>query len=89
MFLVYGPLRIVRGLAGLMFAFQLLALIPSLGYLGTPGATMSTMAGFLFAKLVVIAVLAGIFFGLRALINWIHRKSNGSPHPAMAKVWSL
>jgi hypothetical protein len=26
MFLVYGPLRVVRGLAGLFFMFQLLAL---------------------------------------------------------------
>lgn len=89
MFLVYGPLRVVRGLAGLLFAFQLLALLPSLGYLGTPQASMATMAGFLAAKMAVIAVLAGIFFGLRVLINWIHHKTKGSPHPAMTKLWSV
>lgn len=89
MFLVYVPLRIARTLAGLLFGFQLLALIPLLGYVATPQASMAALAAVFAVKLALVAVLAGVFFGLRILINWVHVKTSGVPHPAMAKVWSL
>ncbi|AYM96602.1 hypothetical protein EAG14_11615 [Acidovorax sp. 1608163] len=68
---------------------QLFVLLPSLGYLATPQAEMSTFASVFALKLAVIAVLGSLFFGLRLLLNWIHDKTKGGPHPALVKLWGL
>jgi hypothetical protein len=36
-----------------------------------------------------MALSGALFFWLRALINRIHAQQHGTPHPALAKPWSL
>jgi len=43
------------------------------------------MVAMVVLKLAVLVVSGGLFFGLRKLINRLHEKKHGEPHPALAK----
>ena len=38
---------------------------------------------------IAIIIFGALFMGLRNLINSMHHKINGKPHPSLTTVWSL
>lgn len=82
---MFGFLRLIRGICGFVFALQVLGLVPVLTWLSQPDAIDGKMVAMVVLKLVVLAVSGGLFFGLRKLINRLHEKKHGEPHPALAK----
>lgn len=88
-----GLLRVVRGFCGFVFVLQAVQIIQALGWLSAP-ETASVDAGKFFAlvlfKVIVLAIAAALFFWLRGVINNLHVKKTGAPHPALAeKKWAL
>lgn len=81
---MFGILRIVRAIAGLGFFFQLIGLFPALTWLQDTSAVDSKMVAFMGIKILLALVFGAIFFGMRLLINWLHIKKDGEPHPALA-----
>lgn len=83
---MYMTLRVLRGIAGLLLALQLFQLVPAIIWPPTYDAEMPGELQFWYTSKIVFTVFFAItFFGLRLLINWIHRKRTGEPHPALAK----
>lgn len=80
-------LRIVRGICGVVFCFQLVGLIPALTWVENPSAlaSESKFVFFLILKIIFALVFGAIFFGMRSLINHMHIKKYGIPHPTLAK----
>lgn len=87
-------LRTIRGLFGLIFAYQLF------GIIGTPIAAMNTISnhpdlvinwmevlGWLTVKVITAILFGGLFFGMRWIIQRLHTKINGVPHPALVGKW--
>lgn len=81
---MFGLLRIVRAIAGLGFLFQLIGLLPVLTWLQDTSAVDGKMIAFLGIKILLALVFGAIFFGMRMLINWLHVKKDGKPHPVLA-----
>lgn len=81
---MFGLLRVVRGVIGVLFVFQLFGMLPLLTWFQNPEA----IGGHHIVQLVIkvlFAVLCGAaFFGMRTFINWLHQKMRGTPHPALA-----
>lgn len=87
---MFGILRIVRAIAGLGFLFQLIGLFPVLTWLQDTSAVDGKMLAFLGIKIVMALIFGAIFFGMRILINWLHIKKDGEPHPVLAnKTFAL
>jgi hypothetical protein len=82
-------LRWVRGFFGLIAGWQVVGLLPLLGWLGSLDQVTGENLAQVFIKLVVLLVAYGIFVGMKKLINWIHSRRFGEPHPAMVSRWSL
>lgn len=83
-------LRIVRGICGLMFGIQVIHLlqIPLAGIEGV--LVTGNILALATIKLIALAVFGGAFFVLRRLINYLHTRSCGEPHPTLAvKKWAL
>ena len=88
-----GLLRFIRGVCGFVFALQIIHVIEAVVFLSKPEAASIDMGGF-FALLLIKVVFLGLggflFFWLRGLINRLHTKKHGTPHPALAdKNWAL
>jgi hypothetical protein len=86
---MFGLLRFIRGLLGLIAAWQVLGLLPVLSWLQDPAAVNGNMMAVLVVKLLVMSLSVGAFFGLRAVINKLHVKRHGIKHPALEKKWAL
>ena len=86
---MYSTLRIIRGIVGFIAGWQIVGLLPIIGWLSNLEATNGGMWAIALLKALVLLVFGGIFFGLRALINKLHTKQHGIPHPAMTGKWSL
>lgn len=86
-------LRTVRGIFGFLFAMQVVQVVEALIWMSKPqaaGADAGSVAALLLIKLVVLAIAGAVFFWLRSLINKLHTKKHGSPHPALGtKRWAL
>lgn len=90
---MFAFLRIIRGICGFFFAMQILQLVEAATWLAKPEAAGVDMGKFLalvIVKVVVLVIAGGLFFWLRGLINKLHTKKSGVPHPALAeKRWAL
>ena len=87
---MFGLLRFIRGVCGFVFALQVLGLVPVLTWFSQPDAIDGKMMAMLVLKIGVLVVFGGLFFGLRKLINRLHEKKHGAPHPALAtKAFAL
>lgn len=88
---MYIVLRVIRAIFGVLFASQVLQVFEAIGLIVEPGgADVGKIYAILLIKAVLMLVSLAAFLGLRKLINWIHNKRNGEPHPALAtKKWAL
>lgn len=74
---MFGFLRFVRGLCGLLFGLNIMGLY-----------AMNTW--FLFAVNIVSMVVSGVFFfWLRRYINRTYTAKHGKPHPDLGNRWAL
>lgn len=82
---VFGLLRFIRGFCGFVFVWEILTLLPVLTWLQQPDAITGNMCARALPK--VIALIAGgcLFFWLRDVINRLHIKKYGVPHPVLGK----
>ena len=81
---MFGLLRIIRAIAGLLFCLQIIGLLPVITWLQDVSAVDGKMLAFLGFKVFLALFFGAIFFGMRSLINWLHIKKDGAPHPALA-----
>ena len=85
--LVFGLLRSIRGLCGLVFGLQILHLIST--FLEVIGGG-STSLYVMMLKGIFLVVSGLLFFGLRWIINRLHLKLYGEIHPSLGKkAWML
>lgn len=82
---LFNLLRIARGFCGLIFALQIIQLLPVFTWTAQPQAVTGNMLGLLTVKVMSLIIFCGLFFGLRWLINSLHTRSHGVPHPALEK----
>lgn len=88
---MYIVLRVIRAIFGVLFASQVLQVFEAISLIVEPGsADVGKIYAIILVKTVVMLLSLAAFFGLRNLINWVHIKRKGAPHPALAtKKWSL
>ena len=87
---MFGILRFIRGFCGLLFGMNIVGLLPLIGELLQPDADIGGIMAVVLIKLLAIALFGWLFFALRGLINRLHTKKHGVPHPALAdKKWAL
>ncbi len=86
---MFALLRFVRGIFGLIAGMQVLGLLPIFSWLQDPGAVTGNMMAIVLIKLLFMGLAFGTFFGSRVLINKLHLKRHGIPHPALEKKWAL
>lgn len=88
-----SALRIARGFVGFIGGWQLIGLLPAFSLIASSDslANIDTgkMAALFLVKLFVATVCFAIFFWLRHVINTIHVRRYGTPHPALTKKWGL
>lgn len=83
-------LRFIRGFCGLLFGMQIIGLTPVLGWLQRLDAVTGSMWAVAIIKVLALAFFGCLFFGLRSIINCLHTKKYGAPHPALtANKWAL
>ena len=86
---LYLLLRVVRGIAGFVGAWQFIGLLSVGELISSP---VPVPAGVWFAVILKVAIGViglGLFFGLRILVNWLHKRQTGQQHPALVKLWNL
>ena len=81
---MFGTLRLIRGVAGFIFAMQIIGLSPVFTWLSDPGAITGAMMANVVLKLVAALIFGFLFFWLRGFINRKHEKKFGVPHPSLA-----
>ena len=90
---MFGLLRFIRGACGFVFALQIIHVIEAIAWLSKSeavGVDMGKFFALLLVKAIFLAVTGFLFFWLRGLINNLHTKKYGMPHPALAeKKWGL
>ncbi len=85
-----GFLRIIRIFCGVIFAMQIAGLLPIFTWLQQPSAIPAGMWVLVAMKISAMVLFGWLFFALRSLINRLHTKTHGIPHPALAeKKWAL
>lgn len=86
---MFMALRVVRGLFGIVAAFEALGVMRLISSIFEGGAGGSDLLGALIAKVVIFAVFAGVFVGLRNLINHLYKRKFGETHPALKNHLAL
>lgn len=87
---MFGILRLARGFCGLLFGMQVIGLLPVLTWVQQPDAVTGGLWAQVSIKVLTMALFGWLFFALRGLINRLHTKKHGVPHPALAdKEWAL
>ena len=87
---MYITLRVIRALFGLVALWQLYRLFSVLVSSEATYGQVTTMAwAIAIVDGVIVIVFGALFFASRLLINRIHRKRTGSPHPALVSHWSI
>ncbi|KAF0812619.1 hypothetical protein IGB42_02911 [Andreprevotia sp. IGB-42] len=87
---MYFLLRCIRGLAGLIFVGSASAAFKYLGSANLPGTDTGHAMAIVLFMAVLMSISGGVFFGLRKLINTLHQKNVGTPHPKLAAShWAL
>ena len=83
-------LRVIRGFIGFLFVLQIFGVVIILTWLQQPNAVTGYVFGQLLFRVVVLLLFGGLFFGLRSVINRLHSKKHGVPHPVLAeRRWAL
>jgi hypothetical protein len=86
----FGFLRLIRVFFGILFALQIISLLPVLTWLQQTNAVTGNMYTQVFVKVIAMAFFGWLFFKLRNFINRLHAKKYGVPHPVLAKnKWAL
>ena len=90
---MFGLLRVVRGICGFVFALQAFHVMEAVAWLlkqGGPSPGMGSVLAVLTIKIIAMIVTGFLFLWLRRLINRLHVKKKGTPHPALAeRKWAL
>ena len=87
---MFGFLRLIRGICGLLFGMQIVGLLPVLTWLQNLGAVTGNIWAQVFFKILAMLLFGWLFFWLRNSINQQHTKKYGVPHPILAdKKWVL
>lgn len=87
---MFGLLRFIRGFCGFLFALQIIGLLPVLTWLQQPDAITGGMWAQVLIKAIALVLFGWLFFWLRGVINRLHTKKHGAPHPALTeKKWAL
>lgn len=90
---MFGLLRLIRAMCGFVFAIQVIHVIEAVAWLSKPeaiGVDMGKFFALLLFKVIFLVAAGLLFFWLRGLINLLHTKKNGRPHPALAdKKWAI
>ena len=86
---LFGFLRFVRGACGVLFGLEVIGLVPLFTWLQQPDARTGNMWALVFIKVVALIIFGALFFWLRHLINKLHIKKHGAPHPSLAKIWAF
>lgn len=81
---MFGLLRAIRCVIGVLFVFQLVGMLPVLTWLQNPEAIGGHHVVQLVIKILAAVIFGALFFGMRSFINWLHQKKHGTPHPALA-----
>ncbi|WP_241984149.1 hypothetical protein [Aliidiomarina sedimenti] len=83
-------LRVLRGFAGLCFLLAVGAIILQIlvNFVHFDFVMPSSMAIFMLGVMHAVFWLWA-FIGLRRIINSIHKKEQGGPHPSLSKPWHL
>ncbi len=82
-------IRIIRAVIGLVVGVEVIDLIGNFRDLVLSESATSESVTIFAVKILIIVVGIVAFIGLRALVNWLHRKRHGVPHPSMEKILSL
>jgi len=83
-------LRLIRGFCGFVYVMQFFGLYPVLTWLQQPDAVTGGMWAQALIKVLTLVLFGWLFFWLRSVINSLHTKKHGVPHPALAeKKWAL
>lgn len=83
-------LRVIRAFAGLLFLASVAGMIAQFAFnilqfdILMRSSVIVLMVGTLFAAFWLWA-----FLGLRYVINEIHEKEQGRPHPGLTKKWHI
>ncbi len=94
MFILLILLRIVRALFGLFAIIMILGIFQDLSQLSQLPTISDHILGlaitFVLTKLIVLAICVAVFILGRKLINALHLKLNGTPHPKLSiSIWKL
>jgi|GEM_PF-6445653 len=87
--MIVYPLRAVRGVLGIICLWQLIGIVPVITWLADPATVTPDMIARAAVKVFTAGLFGFGFFAIRKLINILHLRWNGRPHPAMAKKLSL
>jgi len=86
---MYIILRTIRAFIGLVAAIQFVGTSRSIGdYIFGTGASNETIV-FILLKITILLVLAGLFVGMRSMINKLYLRKYNTDHPAFTSPWSL
>ena len=86
---LFGLMRVARGAVGVLLAFQVIGVVPALTWVLDPSLVTPDMLIKLIGKFWVLAASTVLFFGLREIINALHKRWYGVSHPALARLMSL
>jgi len=86
---VFGFLRTIRLIFGLISAWQIFGFFPILTWFSNLSAVTGEMLAIVVVKMLVMLVFGSLFFGLRAFIHYLHNRWYGSPHPSLFKKMAI
>jgi hypothetical protein len=90
---MFGLLRLVRVVCGFVFVLQVIHLFEAVAWLTKPeadGADIGKFFALVLIKVIALGISGFLFFWFRGVINRLHVKKHGTPHPALAeKKWAL
>ena len=83
-------LRFIRGFAALCLVVAAVAIVMQLlnNVFNFDFVMPSSMLIFILGLMHIVFWL-WVFIGLRRIINWLHDKEFGRPHPSLEKPWHL
>ncbi len=82
-------LRLLRAIAGIVFAWQVIGILPVATWVFENSAISEGMVAMLLLKAAILGIAGVTFFGTRKYIHWLHIRWYGTPHPALTKAMAL
>lgn len=82
-------LRIIRGFCGAVAVWQIIGLLPLIKWLQHPDLMTGNIIIIAGLKLLLCLVAFGAFYGLGLGIHKLHKRKNGTDHPALKSTFSL